>query len=1202
MRSLYVILIAIVMLFAPQMFAKNSAAMQFQNKAFVNTKPTALLSLKKGHSISNKELSKILKSKFVVSSRELYSSKEKAVLKEIKAQYLGKAWILELRNEDAFAQLDRLILQKGLPLFLDQNEIKISAQADVFRSKQWALKNTGKAQSIDLDALIKFYQVPGRAKEDMNWQSMAKSGRKIRVAVLDTGIDLNHPELKDVIYKNESECKALAEYKMCLKQSAVKAKIESSTSKVTDEQLQNMTYEQRFSCIKKFVIDKNPIVDLDGNGYPMDCRGWNLATRQSDEDLLVFRDPTTGQTYPRVIGRPEINDQEGHGTHVAGLIAAKADNGIGVAGLSQNVEILPIQILANNPQQPVKPLSVNLDAVESEDRPFFAENDGGLSFLAELTARGVVYAIRSNAQVMNLSIGWPERNDSRYLKQVIQEAISRGIIVVAAAGNDSTRALLNPCSYPGVLCVAAYGPDGGFSHFSNFGSGVDVAAPGTNILSTWPTELVPNFFRETEGYEFLSGTSQASPLVAAAAAELLANGIPANEVYPRLVLGARPVQKNLNLILNEQPMPAEKDVYKKYVLSGNVDITNSMSVTPQPLITPHDKNKILIDWDRQTSRIFAEVSLINRWQAFSASDFRISASVQKTHERSVRPEVVGVTTKEQYGDFWQMNEVRVYRIEMEINDVARVSESRIGSDLDLEISTVAQGHTRSFVRQAEIVVPLTAQSLPDDAETFDIDELPTSIDGGTSSKPGGIVAGTTFIYQPVDENLNGDLKTRDYFAFELQEQKWAVTLLKQDGKMYRNKGRAILNVGTPIGNIGYRPQIVARIDLNQDSKMEYVIGILDETDNGSAGLTFERMLFYVINDQGKLVNQFVFNKGLVAMPYFIHWQKMGSTKKPIWVASGKKPNKKVTLKDKWENPKGKEDAEIRLYYLDENNQLQAHETFQDFRIIDIIQPTPQMVASGKVKLLLAKNQGSKLKPSYLFDFATAEISNGEITNFKQLGFESEIKNYTNLLDTLVDRVLSLNPQGDEFTGTYWFGESIDRQLKLTMINSKSNALLDRQLAAQRSQFDSALKVRAAYSGAKRQGAFVITNSEIEFHDLKKQTVSTSFERYTFYPNNWQDDSYFPTTVQDSHDSESLLPALFTTEGSSINRGVRMLVPVFAKDGAKNDQLLELVSPARLRFQSKGGCKSLETPAPNAQGGYAFDYLCGGKIVRVPLVF
>ena len=255
----------------------------FENQNKSNSSgPKALLSLRKGHRLAKKDLRWILRSPLVQSSRELYSSKEKTVLQKMNAFYLAQAWVLELRDESAFDELERKILKKGLPLDLDRNEIQVATQADVFQTRQWSLKNTGKAQSIDLDALIKFYKIPGRAGEDVNWQSTVKTGPKIRVAVLDTGIDLNHPDLKGVIYRNESECKALEEYKMCLKQNAVKAKIESKVSNVTDEQIQEMSYEQRYSCIKKFIIDENPLVDQDGNGYPMDCRGWNLATRPAD--------------------------------------------------------------------------------------------------------------------------------------------------------------------------------------------------------------------------------------------------------------------------------------------------------------------------------------------------------------------------------------------------------------------------------------------------------------------------------------------------------------------------------------------------------------------------------------------------------------------------------------------------------------------------------------------------------------------------------------------------------------------------------------------------------------------------------------------------------------------------------------------------------------------------------------------------------
>ncbi len=166
---------------------------------------------------------------------------------------------------------------------------------------------------------------------------------------------------------------------------------------------------------------------------------------------------------------------------------------------------------------------------------------------SDMVGRGLIYAMRSGAKVINFSLGWPQADDTDFMRKVMEEAQARGVIIVAAAGNDSTRALLRPCVYPNVICVGAAGPDGAMAHFSNYGSGVDIVAPGLNILSTYPMSKRPIRFRSTLGYEYLSGTSQATPFVTAAVAEMMARGIPASEIHARLILGSRPLQSNLSL-------------------------------------------------------------------------------------------------------------------------------------------------------------------------------------------------------------------------------------------------------------------------------------------------------------------------------------------------------------------------------------------------------------------------------------------------------------------------------------------------------------------------------------------------------------------------------------------------------------------------------------------------------------------------------
>ncbi|HWU44507.1 MAG TPA: hypothetical protein VN132_13745, partial [Bdellovibrio sp.] len=174
------------------------------------------------------------------------------------------------------------------------------------------------------------------------------------------------------------------------------------------------------------------------------------------------------------------------------------------------------------------------------------------------------------------------------------------------------------------------------------------------------------------------------------------------------------------------------------------------------------------------------------------------------------------------------------------------------------------------------------------------------------------------------------------------------------------------------------------------------------------------------------------------------------------------------------------------------------------------------------------------------------------------------------------------------------------QQRISVFDNKNWELIDKELAAQRSQVDSALRVRAAYLGQKRKGAFVLTNSEIEYHDLVGNTVlSKSMERYTFFPANVMTALYNPLTLADSRDPSTKLPALFTTETSGLSRGVKMLVPVFAKDGTA----VELVSPARLRFKSETGCRPLDTPVfEGQQSADSFDYFCKNKILRVRLSY
>jgi len=187
--------------------------------------------------------------------------------------------------------------------------------------------------------------------------------------------------------------------------------------------------------------------------------------------VLPGADFTTGTEGPAV-------DPNGHGTHVAGIIAAAAGNGEGIAGVAPDARVLPIRVLGAN----------------------------GSGYLSDV-ANGIVYAAEHGADVINLSIGATSSIDA--MTNAIAYARSQGVVVVAAAGN--LRGNGNPVSYPaadpGVLAVAATDAADRVAPYSSAGDYVDVAAPGSAVLSTFPG-----------GYRMMSGTSMASPHVAGLAA------------------------------------------------------------------------------------------------------------------------------------------------------------------------------------------------------------------------------------------------------------------------------------------------------------------------------------------------------------------------------------------------------------------------------------------------------------------------------------------------------------------------------------------------------------------------------------------------------------------------------------------------------------------------------------------------------------
>ena len=243
------------------------------------------------------------------------------------------------------------------------------------------------------------------------WKYISTGDPRIKVAIIDTGINYLHPDLQNNLAINYKE------------------------------------------------IPNNGIDD-DGNGYVDDYLGWNAADNNGDP-----------------------MDNFNHGTHIAGIIGASTNNGIGMAGINWHVSLIPIK--------------------------FITAAGGGST---EASIKGIDYAIARGAKIINAS--WGGSDTSPLLQEVINRCRSLGVLFIAAAGNrgmDNDKNPMFPASFPidNIISVAAIDSNKNLSSFSDWGlSTVHVAAPGEHILSTIGAN----------NYDFLDGTSMAVPFISGAAA------------------------------------------------------------------------------------------------------------------------------------------------------------------------------------------------------------------------------------------------------------------------------------------------------------------------------------------------------------------------------------------------------------------------------------------------------------------------------------------------------------------------------------------------------------------------------------------------------------------------------------------------------------------------------------------------------------
>ncbi len=262
-------------------------------------------------------------------------------------------------------------------------------------------------------------------------------------------------------------------------------------------------------------------IDDDNNGFIDDYQGWDFT------DRVGFPFDSSGGDYLNWDNNPM--DEYGHGTFIAGIAAAETNNFTGIAGTAPDIKILNLR---------------------SFDPGGYGEEDD--------VAAAILYAVQMGARVINMSFG--DNSFSYVLRDVIRYAYSRNIVLVGSAGNSGSNEPHYPSGYSEVICVGNSTQGDYRSSNSNYGSTLDLMAPGTQIFTT----------AMNNGYAYVSGTSASSPFVSAAAALILSMNPFSNE--------------EVKQILKSTSDDIETPGWDLYTGAGRLDLFNALNVGAPSII------------------------------------------------------------------------------------------------------------------------------------------------------------------------------------------------------------------------------------------------------------------------------------------------------------------------------------------------------------------------------------------------------------------------------------------------------------------------------------------------------------------------------------------------------------------------------------------------------------------------------------------
>ncbi len=284
---------------------------------------------------------------------------------------------------------------------------------------------------------------------------------------------------------------------------------------------------------------------------------WNLGTGTSQTKIAVVDTGVDG-SHPEFNGRVVLAadclsgncvsssavDNQYHGTHVAGTIGAAGNDSIGIPGINWNISIIAVRVM----------------------------NSQGRGTTTAINS-GIIYAVDNGAKAINLSLG-SNSPCSATQQDVVNYALNKGASVIVAAGNSKTDAsYFSPASCNGVIAVGATGPNDERAYYSNYGSVVDIAAPGGNSAATKTPANVILSTSPGGSYRLLQGTSMATPHVVGAAALLLS-------INP----GLSPSQVKSCLVDNADPISTDRPIGKRLNVFKTLNACSGLTpIEPEPI-------------------------------------------------------------------------------------------------------------------------------------------------------------------------------------------------------------------------------------------------------------------------------------------------------------------------------------------------------------------------------------------------------------------------------------------------------------------------------------------------------------------------------------------------------------------------------------------------------------------------------------------